>query len=218
MPQGHLEVICGCMFSGKTEELIRRLKRANYARQRVQVFKHRLDDRYDELSLASHSGLKLPTFAAADARSLVQAVVPGTEVVGIDEVQFFGLEIVWAVEELVRKGLRVVASGLDLDFRGEPFGPMPQLLARAEMVDKLTAICVLCGQPATRSQRLIDGHPAPWDAPVVSIGSSEQYQPRCRSCHVVPGAPGHRDLSPWQQPDLGDGRSDFNQAGGRTTW
>jgi len=172
MPQGHLEVICGCMFSGKTEELIRRLKRANYARQRVQVFKHRLDDRYDELSLASHSGLKLPTFAAADARSLVQAVVPGTEVVGIDEVQFFGLEIVWAVEELVRKGLRVVASGLDLDFRGEPFGPMPQLLARAEMVDKLTAICVLCGQPATRSQRLIDGHPAPWDAPVVSIGSA----------------------------------------------
>ncbi len=204
MPHGHLEVICGCMFSGKTEELIRRLKRASYARQRVQVFKHRLDDRYDELSLASHSGLKLPTYAAADAASLVRAVEPGTEVVGIDEVQFFGQDVVWAVEELVRGGVRVVASGLDLDFRGEPFGPMPQLLARAETVDKLSAICVICGQPATRSQRLIDGHPAPWDAPVVSIGSSEQYQARCRSCHQVPGAPAHGEFSRSRQLEINE--------------
>ncbi len=203
MPQGRLEVICGCMFSGKTEELIRRLKRATYARQRVQVFKHRLDDRYDELSLASHSGLKLPTFAAADAASLVQGVEPDTEVLGIDEVQFFGQDIVPAIEELVRDGLRVVVSGLDLDFRGEPFGPMPHLLTVAESVDKLSAICVVCGQPATRSQRLIDGRPAPYDAPVVSIGSTEQYQPRCRSCHVVPGAPSHREFDRSGQMEMG---------------
>ena len=202
MKQGHLEVICGCMFSGKTEELIRRLKRATYARQKVQVFKHLLDDRYDELSLASHSGLKLPTYAAADAASLVRAVGQGTEVIGIDEVQFFGEDVVWAIEELVRGGVRVVASGLDLDFRGEPFGPMPRLLATAETVDKLSAICVVCGQAATRSQRLIDGQPAPWDAPVVSIGSSEQYQPRCRSCHAVPGAPAHREFSRSRQVEM----------------
>lgn len=187
--RGQLEVICGCMFSGKTEELIRRLKRATYARQRVQVFKHALDDRYDELAVASHSGLKLPTVPASRTGDILGALEPGVEVVGIDEVQFFGPEIVPLLEAIVGSGVRVVVSGLDQDFRGEPFGPIPQLLARAEQIDKLSAICTQCGRPATRTQRLVDGRPAPWDSEVVSIGSAEKYEPRCRACHQVPGRP-----------------------------
>ncbi len=186
---GQLEVICGCMFSGKTEELIRRLKRATYARQRVQVFKHALDDRYDEMAVASHNGQRLPTVPAASTGDILGALRPGVEVVGIDEVQFFGPEVVPLLEALVGRGVRVIVSGLDQDFRGEPFGPIPQLLARAEHVDKLSAICTACGQPATRTQRLVDGRPAPYDGEVVSIGSSEKYEPRCRACHQVPGRP-----------------------------
>ncbi|MDI6740263.1 MAG: thymidine kinase [Candidatus Edwardsbacteria bacterium] len=189
MQHGQLEVICGCMFSGKTEELIRRLKRATYAKQRVQIFKHAFDDRYDDLAIASHNGQKLPTFPAGKVDEILRALDNDVEVVGIDEVQFFGPEIVPALEEIVNRGIRVIVSGLDQDFRGEPFGPIPQLLAEAEKVDKLTAICSSCGEPATRSQRLLNGRPASYDSEVVSIGSSEKYEPRCRKCHEVPNRP-----------------------------
>ncbi len=189
MQHGQLEVICGCMFSGKTEELIRRIKRATYAKQKVQVFKHSFDTRYDELAVTTHYGLKLPTVACTTASDIIRAVERGTEVVGIDEVQFYGPDVVDALDELARNGIRVIVSGLDLDFRGEPFGPMPQLLTIAEKVDKMTAICLACGEPATRSQRLLDGHPASWDSEIISVGSSEKYEPRCRKCHVVPNKP-----------------------------
>jgi thymidine kinase len=189
MQHGQLEVICGCMFSGKTEELIRRLKRATYAKQRVQIFKHAWDKRYDELAIASHSGQKLPTVPASKTDEILRALEEGVEVVGVDEVQFFGPEIVPALEEIVNRGIRVIVSGLDQDFRGEPFGPIPQLLAEAEKVDKLSAICSSCGEPATRTQRLLNGKPASYDSEIVSIGSSEKYEPRCRKCHEVPGRP-----------------------------
>ena len=189
MPHGQQEVICGCMFSGKTEELIRRIKRATYAKQKVQVFKHSFDTRYDELAVTTHYGLKLPTIACMTASDIIGAVAPDTEVVGIDEVQFYGADIVDALDELAHHGIRVVVSGLDMDFRGEPFGPMPQLLTIAEKVDKMTAICLVCGEPATRTQRLLDGHPASWDSEIISVGSSEKYEPRCRGCHVVPNKP-----------------------------
>ena len=192
MEQGHLEVICGCMFSGKTEELIRRLKRATSAKQRVQVFKHAFDDRYDELAIASHSGLKLPTVTAGRTDELVRAVEPGTAVIGIDEIQFFPEDIVFAVEEVLKRGVRVIAAGLDLDFRGEPFGPMPQLMAIAERVDKLHAICVVCGDLATRNQRLIDGSPAPAEGPTIQVGGAETYEARCRKCHQVPQTTRHQ--------------------------
>ncbi len=198
MRQGQIEVICGCMFSGKTEELIRRLKRATYARQKVQIFKHSFDNRYDELNITTHYGLKLPTVACLEPGDIIGAVMREAQVVGIDEVQFFGSEIVEAVEEMAGRGIQVIVSGLDQDFRGEPFGAMPRLLALAEKVDKLSAICAVCGRPATRTQRLLDGHPAPFDSEIVSVGSTEKYEARCRACHVVPNRPGNRlfSLSP----------------------
>jgi thymidine kinase len=186
------------MFSGKTEELIRRLKRATYARQKVQIFKHSFDTRYDELSITTHYGLKLPTVACMAAADIVKAVQRDVQVIGIDEVQFYGQDISSAVEEMSGCGIRVIVSGLDQDFRGEPFGAMPRLLALAEKVDKLSAICSVCGEPATRTQRLLDGHPAPYDSEIVSVGSTEKYEARCRRCHVVPKRPalGPFSLSP----------------------
>lgn len=202
MRQGQIEVICGCMFSGKTEELIRRLKRATYARQKVQIFKHSFDNRYDELNITTHYGLKLPTVACLEPGDIIGAVMLDAQVVGIDEVQFFGPEIVGAVEEMAGRGIQVIVSGLDQDFRGEPFGAMPRLLALAEKVDKLSAICAVCGQPATRTQRLLDGHPAPYDSEVVSVGSIEKYEARCRKCHVVPNKPGKQQFSMSPQMEI----------------
>ncbi len=173
------------MFSGKTEELIRRVRRAQIARQRVQVFKHSLDARYAQREVASHNGLQLEAIPVENAAQLRALIAPETTVVAIDEGQFFDEGLVGLCEELADRGLRVIVAGLDLDFRGEPFGPMPQLMARAERVDKLQAICVVCGGPASRTQRLINGQPAAYDDPVILVGADEVYQARCRGCHQV---------------------------------
>ena len=186
---GSLEVVCGSMFSGKTEELIRRLKRAQIARQRVQVFKPRLDDRYAHAQVTSHSGLlhqALPVDGTAELRGLRD---PDATVIAIDEVQFFDMAVPDLCRELADEGVRVIVAGLDLDFRGEPFGPMPLLMAEAELVSKLQAICVLCGAPASRSQRLINGVPARYDDPIIMVGAQEVYEARCRQHHEVPGRP-----------------------------
>ena len=190
MPSGGwIEVICGSMFSGKTEELIRRLRRAQIARQKVQVFKPAIDQRYSETAIASHNGLQASAIPVQDSVELRQRLDPDAAVIAIDEVQFFDSGIVALCSELADQGKRVICAGLDLDFRGEPFGPLPQLLALAERVDKLQAICIVCGGPASRSQRLLNGEPAYYEDPVVLVGAEEVYEARCRGCHVVP----HRD-------------------------
>lgn len=185
---GHIELICGSMFSGKTEELIRRLRRAIIARQQVQVFKPAIDDRYHGQKVTSHNGLDFEARPVASAADIPQELEPGTTVVAIDEVQFFDGDVVELCETLADEGLRVICAGLDTDFRGVPFGPMPDLMARAEHVDKLHAICVVCGGEASRTQRLIDGRPAAYDDPVVLVGAAEVYEARCRRCHQVQAA------------------------------
>jgi thymidine kinase len=186
---GWIEVICGSMFSGKTEELIRRLRRAQIARQRIQVFKPTIDLRYADEAIASHNGLQLNAIPVPDCDTLRRQIDPDATVIAIDEVQFFDMRVVDLADDLAHEGKRVICAGLDMDFRGEPFGPIPQLLAIAERVDKLQAICVVCGHPASRTQRLIDGAPACYEDPVVLIGASEVYEARCRDHHQVP----HRD-------------------------
>lgn len=181
---GWIEVIAGPMFSGKSEELIRRVTRALIARQRVQVFKPVIDDRYEKRAVASHMGRMLEAQPVADVTALVAALEPDTQVVAVDEAQFFDADLVMLVDRLADRGKRVILAGLDLDFRGEPFGPMAGLITRAEVVEKLTAIC-RCGQAATRTQRLIAGQPAHVDDPVVLVGAAESYEPRCRACHAV---------------------------------
>jgi thymidine kinase len=174
------------MFSGKSEELIRRVKRAVIARRTVQVFKPAIDDRFGSELVRSHDG---DSFVARPVRSsaeIVPLLSDDTSVVGIDEVQFFDPGIVGVVRALVLDGRRVICAGLDLDFRGEPFGPVPTLLALAERVDKLEAICVVCGESATRTQRIVNGVPADYDDPIIVIGAQETYEARCRTCHTVP--------------------------------
>jgi thymidine kinase len=185
---GWVEVICGSMFSGKTEELIRRIKRAQIARQKVQVFKPHIDIRYSTSQVASHSGVLHAAVPVVDSAELASLVEPDTTVVAIDEAQFFEQGIVELCQRLANGGVRVIIAGLDTDFRGEPFGPMPRLMAEAEMVDKLQAICVVCGAPASRTQRMINGMPANYDDPVILVGASENYEARCRHCHEVPHA------------------------------
>lgn len=172
------------MFSGKSEELIRRVTRALIARQSVQVFKPAIDDRFDRLAVASHAGRTLDAQPVSDVAELEAAIHDETHVIAIDEAQFFEEELVGLVGRLADVGKRVILAGLDLDFRGEPFGPMPGLLARAEVVEKLSAIC-RCGRAATRTQRLIHGAPAHFEDPIVMVGAAESYEPRCRECHVV---------------------------------
>ena len=184
---GWIEVICGSMFSGKTEELIRRVKRAQIARQKVQVFKPSIDVRYHVDRVTSHSGSQLSAAVVASAAEILPQVEPDTAVVAVDEVQFFDWAIADVCDKLAERGLRVIVAGLDMDFRGEPFGPMPLLMAQAELVDKLQAICVVCGAPASRTQRLIDGQPAAYGDPVIMVGAAEVYEARCRRCHQVPG-------------------------------
>lgn len=189
-PGGHVELICGSMFSGKTEELLRRIRRAAIARKRIQVFKPLIDHRYGVGRVASHAGIAWDHVEAVEcADDLLAQILSETEVVAIDEVQFFDWRIAEVCEQLADGGKRVLAAGLDQDFRGEPFGPMPLLMALAESVEKLTAICVICGAPATRTQRLLDGIPARYDDPVIFVGGSESYEARCRACHQVPGHP-----------------------------
>ncbi len=186
---GRIEVICGSMFSGKTEELIRRIRRAEIARQKVQVFKPQLDDRYSVEKVRSHDGGHWEAIPVTSAMEILASVEPDAQVVAIDEAQFFDWTIAEVCNRLADEGKRVIVAGLDMDFRGEPFGPMPVLMAQAERVDKLQAICVVCGAPASRSQRLIDGKPASYDDPVIMVGASEKYEARCRRCHEVPGKP-----------------------------
>jgi thymidine kinase len=174
------------MFSGKTEELIRRLRRAQIAKQKVQVFKPSIDKRYTVNQVASHSGADfhaIPVDKAADIEALLE---PDVTVVGIDEVQFFDAEIVAVVKNLAQRDIRVIMAGLDLDFRGEPFGSMPELLCEAEQVDKLHAICMVCGEEACRTQRLVNGQPAYYDDPIILVGAAEAYEARCREHHRVP--------------------------------
>ncbi len=183
--RGNIELICGSMFSGKTEELIRRTRRAVIAKQEVQVFKPTIDTRYHLENVTSHNGMNFEAQPVSSAKEILTALNPNTTVVAIDEVQFFDQEIVEVCELLAEQGKRVICAGLDMDFRGIPFGPIPDLLARAEEVRKLQAICVICGGNASRTQRLIEGKPAAFDDPVVLVGAAEVYEARCRRCHEV---------------------------------
>jgi len=183
---GSLEVITGSMFSGKTEELIRRLRRARIARQKVQVFKPAIDIRYAKEKVISHSGSDFEAAPIASSREILERLEADTTVVAIDESQFFDEEVVQIATRLADRGLRVIVGGLDTDFRGEPFGPIPVLMAKAEVVDKLHAICMICGEPASRTQRLVNGKPAYYDDPVVIVGAAEMYEARCRQHHEVP--------------------------------
>ena len=180
---GWIEVICGSMFSGKTEELIRRVRRAQIARQKVQVFKPALDTRYTVQEVTSHNGMQVEAVSVENTAQVQALLKPDTTVVALDEAQFFDDDVVALCEELADRGSRVIVAGLDMDFRGEPFGPMPTLMALADRVDKLQAVCVRCGAVATRSQRLIDGRPAPTDGPVIVVGGAEAYEARCRNCY-----------------------------------
>jgi thymidine kinase len=187
--EGSIEVITGVMFSGKSEELLRRVRRALIARRNVQVFKSHLDDRYSGIqAISSHDGRHIEAHAVNEAAQITALIEPDAEVVAIDEVQFLDGAIVDVCNSLADRGVRVIACGTDMDFRGEPFGPIPELLAIAEEIDKLHAICVKCGELATRNQRLIDGRPAPAEGPTIQVGGAESYEARCRRCHEVPSA------------------------------
>ena len=184
---GWIEVIAGVMFSGKTEELLRRVRRATIARKRVQLFKSHLDDRYSGLwRVASHDQRSSDATPVDSAAQIAARVVADADVIAIDEAQFLDEAIVGVCTSLAERGLRVIVAGTDTDFRGEPFGAMPQLMAVAEEVDKLHAICVRCGASASRNQRLIDGRPAPYDSPTIMVGAADSYEARCRGCHEVP--------------------------------
>ena len=186
---GWIEVISGVMFAGKTEELIRRVRRAVIARRKVQVFKSHLDARYAGIyHVATHDGLTVEAEPVDSAEQVMRAFRDDTEVVAVDEVQFLDEGIVDVADTLANRGVRVVLAGTDVDFRGLPFGALPTLMCIAEVVDKLHAICVVCGGPATRNQRLIDGEPAPWSSPTIMVGGRESYEARCRHCHRVPRA------------------------------
>jgi thymidine kinase len=185
LPVGSLSVITGSMFSGKTEELIRRLRRALYARQSVQAFKNALDTRSELTKIRTHNGVLHEAIAVSTSKELLERVEKTTDVVAVEEAQFFDEGIVDACRHLADSGYEVIVAGLDMDFRGQPFGPMPILLAEADEVVKLRAICARCGRDASRSQRLIDGRPAPASAPTILVGAQESYEARCRHCHEV---------------------------------
>lgn len=189
LQKGWIEVICGPMFAGKSEELIRRVKTLSYAHQKIVAFKPAIDDRYDKTAIASHDGEKYQAYAIKEAKDILKFATADVQVIAVDEVQFFGNEIIAICEHLADKGVRVIVAGLDTDFRGEPFGPMPELLARAEFVTKLSAACTVCGCAATRTQRLVDGNPANYDDPIILVGAKESYEARCRKHHIVPKKP-----------------------------
>jgi thymidine kinase len=185
---GWIEVIAGVMFSGKSEELLRRVRRAIIARKRVQVFKSHLDGRYGGIyAISSHDGRTVDAVPVDSSAQIAQCLDPMAQVVAVDEAQFLDQGVVDIATSLAARGRRVILAGTDTDFRGEPFGPMPSLMAVAEVVDKLHAICVLCGAPATRTQRLIEGEPAAWNSETIMVGGRESYEARCRACHVVRG-------------------------------
>ena len=183
---GSIEVITGSMFCGKTDELIRRLRRAIIARQKVQVFKPAIDNRFALEKVTSHAGSEYSAQPVQHASAILAQLEPATTVVGIDEAQFFDADLIPLSQKLADRGVRVIIAGLDTDFRGEPFGPIPVLMAKADVVDKLHAICMVCGDLACRTQRLVDGKPARYHDPVVIVGASEMYEARCRAHHEVP--------------------------------
>ncbi len=184
---GWIEVISGVMFSGKSEELIRRVRRAIIGKKSVQVFKSHLDDRYlGVFSISSHDGRTVEAVPVDSSLQIAQQLNGGADVVAIDEAQFLDSGVVELSTSLAERGIRVILAGTDTDFRGMPFGAMPQLMAVADVVDKLHAICVVCGGPASRNQRLIAGKPARWDSPIIMVGGQESYEARCRHCHDVP--------------------------------
>ena len=182
---GWLEVITGPMYCGKSEELIRRLRRVKIAKQKIKVFKPVLDNRYSKKDVVSHSGNSIEAVPVDHPEEILKRIDASVDVVGIDEAQFFHEDLIEICEDLADRGKRVILAGLDRDFRNQPFGPMPELMARAEYVDKLHAICIQCGEPASRTQRLIDGEPAAADDPVILVGAAEVYEARCRSCHAI---------------------------------
>lgn len=188
LKDGWLEVIAGSMYAGKTEELLRRIKRIEYAKKSVIVFKPKIDNRYSEDEIVSHNQHKTKSVNVANSSDIVKYLskVPTPYAIAIDEVQFFDQGIIEVCEKMADNGVRVIVAGLDKDFRGEPFGVMPDFLARAEYVTKLAAICQVCGAPATRTQRIIDGKPAKYSDPIILVGAKEQYEARCRHCHIVP--------------------------------
>jgi thymidine kinase len=196
---GWIEVIAGVMFSGKSEELMRRVRRAIIARKRVQVFKSHLDARYAGLfAVSSHDGRTFEAIPVDSAAQIATRLDPQAQVIAVDEAQFLDDGIADLATALAERGRRVILAGIDTDFRGEPFGPMPRLMAIAETVDKLHAICVLCGSPASRTQRLVGGRPAHWDSPTILVGSAEAYEARCRACHVVPRRDADQATLPFQ--------------------
>lgn len=186
MRLGWIEVICGPMFAGKSEELIRRVKRLQYAKKNVVCFKPQIDNRYSESEIVSHSKFKTKSINISNSKDILKHVDKDTYAVVIDEVQFLDSGVIDVVTKLADEGKRVICAGLDNDFRGEPFSIMPILLAKAEFVSKLTAICVKCGAPATRTQRIVNGIPAFYEDPITLVGAAEAYEPRCRHCHDVP--------------------------------
>lgn len=183
--KGRLEIVCGSMFSGKSEELIRRIRRAEFAQQKMCVFKHRIDDRMSIDYIHAHSGDKFKAIALENPADMELFVTDDIRVIAIDEVQFFSQEIIPTILSFVESGKRVIAAGLDLDFRGLPFGPMPTLMAVANSVLKLNAVCMTCGNDAHFSQRLINGRPAKFDDPILLIGAQDCYQARCRDCYTI---------------------------------
>lgn len=183
--EGWIEVICGCMFAGKTEELIRRITVFQYAKKNILVFKPHIDNRYSGDEIVTHLGVRVPCITVKDSEEILEHIDDNVEVVIIDEVQFLDRKIIDICEYLADKGLRVTVAGLDQDFRGECFPVMGELLSKAEFISKLTAVCAVCGAPATRTQRLINGKPAKFSDAVILVGSASQYEPRCRHCHEV---------------------------------
>ena len=189
LKDGWLEVISGNMYAGKTEELLRRIRRIEYAKKTILVFKPKLDNRYSDNEVVSHNNERIKSINISCPKDILKYVDPLPYAIAIDEVQFLNREVIDICDELADKGVRVILAGLDRDFRGEPFGIMPELLARAEYVTKLRAICQVCGAPATRTQRIINGKPAKYSDPIVLVGAKEQYEARCRHCHIVEGKP-----------------------------
>ena len=183
---GWIKVICGPMFAGKSEELIRRVRTLSFSNKNIIAFKPAIDDRYSIDEIASHAGERYKAYAINKAQDILKYIKEDTNIVAIDEVQFFDKSIIEIIEDMANKGIRVIVAGLDKDFRGEPFGIMPELLARAEFVTKLSACCKVCGQGATRTQRIINGKPAYYEDPIILVGANESYEARCRKHHEVP--------------------------------
>ncbi len=183
--EGWIEVICGCMFAGKTEELVRRINVLNYAKKNIKIFKPKIDNRYSETEIVTHLGIRIPCIIVENSEEILEHIDSKVDAVVIDEIQFMDEKIIDICEYLADKGIRVTVAGLDQDFRGECFPVMGELLSKAEFISKLTAVCAVCGAPATKTQRLVDGRPARFNDATILLGSANEYEPRCRHCHEV---------------------------------